>query len=63
MTPSGALATAAAALAELGAGFIWFLELAGAGFSALAELGAGFWVLALAGAGFAARDESIVPSS
>ena len=40
-----------------------FLELAGAGFSALAELSAGFWVLALAGAGFAARDESIVPSN
>ena len=31
-SPSGALATAAAALAELGAGFILLLELAGARF-------------------------------
>ena len=35
-----------------------FLELAGAGFSALAELGAGISVLALAGAGFSVRDDS-----
>ena len=63
MTPSDALATAAAALPELDASFILFLELAGAGFSALAELSAGFWVLALAGAGLAARGDSIVPSS
>ena len=63
MTPFDALATAAAPLPKLCESFILFLELAGAGFSALAELGAGFWVLALAGAGFAARGDSIVPSS
>ena len=63
MTPFDALATAAAPLPKLRESFILFLELAGAGFSALAELGAGLWVLALAGAGFAARGDSIVPSS
>ena len=58
MTPSDALATAAAPLPKLREGFILFLELAGAGFSALAELGAGFILfLELTGTGFRALAE------